>query len=148
MTTLEQQWLDSLQNEEKAFLSTRDNCGYAALLFIDFVKETTGQEFMRIRGEFIVDVVLHDKDDFTKEMKNQLKKDGFNFHNTNDRKQWIENSEHKDEWQKCPHYWVVDEKGNIFDPIAKSMFVTTGLAVNVNKERYLSTQMPNQPKPK
>lgn len=112
----------------------RDNCGVAAIELVSYLQKE-GVEARRVFGWFFCDEFLHDKKDFTLDMIEDLKDNGLDFDNKEDRKSYIK-LKMGDEWKKCPHYWVV-AKGQILDPSGYAQFVLSGLASDLSKERYL-----------
>ena len=132
-------FLNDLQTKPNLqFYKKRDNCGPACSDLISYAKKR-GIELKRVRGEFHGDSVVHDKKDFTSDMKNEFKSSGLDFNNASHRKQWLENHpKYKDEWKKIPHYWTVDNSGNIHDPTGNEQIIKTGLSSDLNKNRYHS----------
>lgn len=117
--------------------SKRDTCGPACIDFISWAKREKGIDLSRVRGEFVADEVVHDKADFTSQMKQEFMESGLNWNSAKDRKKWIEKSKYAQEWKRVPHYWTVDKKGNIHDPSGYQQLVATGLAKNLNPSRYI-----------
>lgn len=136
------QWKQTISPSELKYFCKRDNCGPAALSFMQFLTKQGVQGLKRIEGYFKADSVVYDKADFTKEMKQEFISDGGNWNNANERKQWIENSKYAEQWKFIPHYWVQDSQGNIYDAIGEEQFVKTKLAKDLNKDRYSLTDTP------
>ena len=124
-----------MENHWKPSYGVRDNCGPAALDLMDFFKEN-GINSKRVRGEFLCDIPIHAKKDFSKEMIDEFNKSGLDFNNKIDRLNWITESTYYEEWKKCPHYWVVVES-LIFDPSGDAQFVSSGLSSDTNLDRYI-----------
>ena len=123
------------------YYSRRDNCGPAALDMVDWARKK-GIDLDRVGGYFVADQVVFDKADFTKEMKRKFLSKDLDFNDAAARKQFIEsNPEYREEWKKIPHYWVVDESGNIYDPTGYIQFIKTGLSKDLDKSRYLVSQL-------
>ena len=136
-STLVAEFLASLSPGELDYYRIRDNCGPAALHMKDWARER-GIELHRYHGHFAADHVVHDKDDFTKEMKHDFAQQGLDFNDPQQRKEYIElHPTYSEEWKKVPHYWLQDDQGNIYDPVGHIQFVKTGLARDLNPSRYL-----------
>ena len=133
-------FMKSLSQKEIKFYSIRDNCGQAALDFIDFAKKQ-GIELHRVRGYFKADSIVYDKADFTSVMKKEFKDSGLNFNLDSDRKKWIEQSKYFKEYHEIPHYWTIDSKNKIYDPSGYLQFVNTGLSKDLNKSRYFNGKL-------
>lgn len=114
----------------------RDNCGPACIDMAQWAKQKYNLPLERIRGYFIADNVVHDKEDFTPGMKREFRQTGLDFNNPMDRQQWIASSKYAEEWKKVPHYWLVDASGNIYDPVGQVQLFKSGLAPDLNKNRY------------
>lgn len=125
----------------KRYYSVRDNCGPAALDFITFAHEHGVDTLKRAQGYFRLDVCLSGKKDFTTDMKKQFIATGLDWNSDSDRQQWIEQSDYADEWKQCPHYWVVDAAGKIYDPSGRAQFLATGLAADLDNSRYTQTRL-------
>jgi hypothetical protein len=131
------EFLQSISPKELKQYSIRDNCGPAALHLMDWAKQK-GLELNRFGGYFIADNVVYDKADFTKEMKREFIKQGLDFNDPTARKQFIKSDpKYSEEWKRIPHYWLQDKQGNIYDPTGHIQFIKTGLATDLNKDRYL-----------
>ena len=129
-------FLKSVSPSKIKFYSVRDNCGPAALDFLDYAKDPT---LKRVSGYFRADKVVSEKADFTKEMKREFLKDGLDFNNADDRESWITKSKYSEEWKMIPHYWIKGPNGNIIDPSGQLQFINTGLAKDLNPKRYIET---------
>lgn len=131
--------IDEFLDENKrqiSFYKIRDNCGPAALDFISFCKKK-GMKMKKISGFFKADHVVYEKNDFTKEMINELKADGYDFNKSTDRKKFLEsNPKYREEWKLIPHFWAEDSEGNLYDPSGKLQFIDTKLSSDLNKSRY------------
>ena len=126
----------SCSSEQLRSYSKRDNCGPAALDFIDHHAKN-GVKLTRVRGNFVADHAVHDKNDFTPDMKKEFYTTNKDFNNKDHRKEFIENHpKYKEEWKKIPHYWTKDEQGNIHDPSGHSQFIKSGLSKDLDKSRY------------
>ena len=118
----------------------RDGCGPAAIDFKSFAKNKYGLELkspFTNQGFFIADKVVSGKNDFTDEMKSEFLDGGGDFNNAKERQAWIENSKYSEAWKYIPHYWLVDNKGNIYDPVGQEQFVNRKYAKDLNKNRYV-----------
>ena len=62
-------WKQTVSPSELKYFCKRDNCGPAALSFMQFLTKQGVQGLKRIEGYFKADSVVYDKADFTKEMK-------------------------------------------------------------------------------
>lgn len=124
-----------MENHWSSEYCIRGNCGPAAIYLVDFFK-IHKIEAERIKGHFKCDIPVHDKEDFTSEMKLEFRKSGLDFNSSEDRLNWIKESSYYQEWLLCPHYWV-EVDGEIFDPSGKAQFIDTGLALNLETYRYL-----------
>lgn len=114
----------------------RDNCGPACYDLIHHAKQKNTKLHL-VKGTFHTDNAVHEKGDFTKEMKADFKKTGRDFDNKEHRKQFIENHPvYSKENKKIPHYWTKDDKGNIHDPSGHSQFVKKGLSKDLHISRY------------
>lgn len=119
------------------YYSIRGNCGVAAIDFIMYAEKINGGKFKRIYGFFKCDKFLSEKSDFTKEMKSELLKSGFDINKKSDRDMFLaSNKEYSTKWKYCPHYWCVDSTGTIYDPSGMMQFVQTGLAKDLSSNRY------------
>jgi len=135
---IESNLVDEFLNSTKEKFSKRDTCGPACIDFISWAKREKGIDLTRVRGEFVADEVVHDKADFTPQMKKEFMQSGLDWNSAKDRKKWIEQSKYAKEWKRVPHYWTIDKKGNIHDPSGYQQLVATGLAKNLNSSRYIS----------
>ncbi len=129
-------WWNTLPYTKKKSYGTRDNCGPAAYAFIDWAENTMGMGNLGIvSGYFRADDVIHDKTDFTKDMKKEFKSSGLDFNNPDDRKTWILNSKYAEKYHYVPHMWVIN--GNeIIDPSGDAQFIKKGLASDLRPGRY------------
>ena len=123
----------------------RDGCGPAALDITYFAKNKYGIELKspfpnKTQGYFRADKVASNKKDFTPEMKIEFFEDGGNWDNAKERRVWIENSKYSEAWKYIPHYWLVDKKGNIYDPVGQEQFVDKKLAKDLDKSRYVEDE--------
>lgn len=124
-----------MKTHYKSSYGIRDNCGIAASdLVLFFEKHNVFSE--RVFGYFNCDIPVHDKLDFTSQMKIDFLKQGLNFSSKEARLNWIMASSYYSEWLKCPHYWV-EVSGQIFDPSGVAQFVDSGLSKDVEAWRYL-----------
>ena len=128
------EYIDSLSAGVRDVYSSRDSCGPATLDYIEWM-EDKGFELKRVFGEFRVDDVLHDKEDFTPKMKSELIEAGYDFDRPEDRKAFLLKSQYAEDWHYSPHYWA-EYKGEILDPAGKLQFLNTGLASDMNPGRY------------
>ena len=136
-------WKKETSDSEIKMFCKRDGCGPGALDFKNFAKER-GIELKRIEGFFHADKVASEKKDFTPEMKDEFLDQGGNFNNAKEREEWVENSKYSDQWKFIPHYWLEDDKGNIYDPVGQEQFIDMGFAKDLNKERYTLTDEVNE----
>lgn len=113
----------------------RDNCGPATYDLIFFMNDN-GISAEQVQGYFKCDIPVHDKRDFTTEMKVEFKESGLDWNSSQDRLEWIKASKYYEEWLKCPHYWV-EINGEIFDPSGEAQFIGSGLATDLDPSRYL-----------
>lgn len=119
-----------------AWYAVRDNCGQAALDFINFAKDQ-GYDLVRVQGYFLADTVVCDKEVFTREMYLEFKKTGLNWNSEEDRRRFLENNEkYAQAWKKVPHYWVEDMEGTIYDPSGHLQFIESGLSEDLCSYRY------------
>lgn len=115
----------------------RDNCGPACYDLMHHAKEKHGVKLRFVTGHFHADHPVHEKGDFTKDMKNEFKKTGKDFNNKDHRKEFIENHPvHSKENKKIPHHWTEDNEGNIHDPSGHAQFVKKRLSKDLDKSRY------------
>ena len=114
----------------------RDNCGPACIAMEYWAKRTYNIDLTRIRGYFVADKVVYDKADFTPEMKHEFMQSGLDFNQPAVRRRWIESSKYAEEWKKIPHYWLVDAQNNIYDPVGQAQLIDSGLATDLNNNRY------------
>lgn len=138
---------DFLESNKKdiGFYSIRDNCGPACLDMWAWVNKNNKTlpnkspiVLKRVKGFFKADVVVSDKEDFTYEMKQEFKLTNKDFNKDSDRKSFIEsNPKYKEEWKLIPHYWLVDQNNEIYDPTGNLQFIKTGLSKDLNKKRYI-----------
>ena len=136
-------WKKETSSSELKMFCKRDGCGPAALDLKSFAKER-GIELKRIEGFFHADKVASEKKDFTPEMKDEFLDQGGNFNNPKEREEWVENSKYSNQWKFIPHYWLEDDKGNIYDPVGQEQFIDMGYAKDLNKERYTLTDEVNE----
>ena len=136
-------WKKETSSSELKMFCKRDGCGPAALDLKSFAKER-GIELKRIEGFFHADKVASEKKDFTPEMKDEFLDQGGNFNNAKEREEWVENSKYSDQWKFIPHYWLEDDKGNVYDPVGQEQFIDMGFAKDLNKERYTLTDEVNE----
>ena len=136
-------WKKETSPSELKMFCKRDGCGPAALDLKSFAKER-GIELKRIEGFFHADKVASEKKDFTPEMKDEFLDQGGNFNNAKEREEWVENSKYSDQWKFIPHYWLEDDKGNVYDPVGQEQFIDMGFAKDLNKERYTLTDEVNE----
>lgn len=115
----------------------RDNCGPACHDLMHHAIEKHNVKLHLVKGYFHADHAVHEKADFTKDMKNEFKKTGKDFNNKEHRKEFIENHPvYSKENKKIPHYWTKDDAGNIHDPSGHAQFVKKGLSKDLDKSRY------------
>jgi len=136
-------WKKETSSSELKMFCKRDGCGPAALDLMSFAKER-GIKLKRIEGFFHADKVASEKKDFTPEMKDEFLDQGGNFNDAEEREEWVENSKYSDQWKFIPHYWLEDDKGNIYDPVGQEQFIDMGFANDLNKERYTLTDEVNE----
>jgi hypothetical protein len=117
-TDLTSKFLSDSSDRDKAFWKIRDNCGLCTLDMISWAKKQ-GITLTRVKGHLKIDEVVHDKADFTHEMRDEFLKSGLSWNSATDRKQWIERSKYNEDWHLVPHFWAEDSKGNIYDPAGK-----------------------------
>lgn len=135
---LTHEFLNSISRKDIDFYSKRDSCGIACLDMKAWAMENHGVELVRVRGEFLADTVVSEKADFTKKMKAEFMATGGDFSSPSERKAFIESHpDYKDEWKKIPHYWLVDEDGNIHDPSGPYQIIREEFAENLDASRYL-----------
>ena len=132
-------WKQTIPSSEIRYFCKRDNCGPAAISFMQFLTKQGKKGLKRVEGFFKADTVVSDKNDFTPEMKKEFMQSGGNWNSSKERKQWIENSKYARQWKYIPHYWVEDSNGTIYDPVGQEQFINTGLAKDLNKKRYTLT---------
>lgn len=138
-TDLVNQWKKTVSPAELKYFCVRDNCGPAAIDFMQFLTKKGIQGLKRVRGFFLADEVVSDKKDFTSQMKTEFLQDGGDWDNKLDRKKWIENSKYEKQWKYIPHFWVEDSRGNIYDAVGEEQFIKTKLAKDLNPNRYKLT---------
>lgn len=115
----------------------RDNCGPACYDLIHHAKKKSNTELQIVKGHFEADHPVHEKADFTKEMRAEFKKTGKDFSNKQHRKEFIENHPtYSKENKMIPHYWTKDQQGNIHDPSGHNQFVKKGLSKDLDASRY------------
>jgi len=136
-------WKKNIPPSELKYFCKRDNCGPAAISFMNFLKQQGIEGLKRVEGYFKADSVVYDKADFTKEMKQEFLASGGDWNNPKERKEWIENSKYASQWVYVPHYWVEDDKGNIYDAVGEEQFIKTKLAKDLNKNRYVLSDIPD-----
>lgn len=121
--------------------SVRDNCGEACLDFLSYATDElkSDHHFIRVQGNFKTDIVVHAKKDFTKEMKKEFLELGYDWNSKEHRRKYIEESKYNEEYHLCPHYWIEDLSGNIYDPSGEGQFVSAGLASDLDASRYKAT---------
>ena len=130
------EFLNSISSTEKTYYKKRDNCGPAALHMQQWLLDNKKISTKRVRGNFIADDIVYDKDDFTLEMRKELQAAGLNWNSAKDRYDFIKNNKKYSEWNEVPHYWLEDSKGIIYDPTGYIQFIKTGLAKDLNPSRY------------
>ena len=128
-------WKRTVSDSEIKYYCKRDNCGPAAISFMQFLTKQGIKGLKRVEGFFKADTVVSDKNDFTTEMKKEFIQSGGNWNSSKERKQWIENSKYAQQWKYIPHYWVEDSKGTVYDPVGQEQFIDTGLAKDLDKKR-------------
>ena len=138
-------WKKATSSSELKRFCTRDNCGPAALDIMSFAKDKYGIELdspfaNKTQGFFRADRVVSGKRDFTTQMKKEFKNDGGNWNDDKERESWIENSKYSEGWKYIPHYWLVDEKGNIYDPVGQEQFIDAKYAKDLDKNRYVEEE--------
>lgn len=121
------------------YFGIRDNCGQACIDFIEYAR-SKGVVLKRVEGYFLCDHVLSSKKDFTKPMISELRTSGLDFNSEVDRKKFLDtNPKYAEEWKLAPHYWCVDDNGQIYDPSAYMQFIKTRLSTDLSRERYKPT---------
>ena len=63
--SLVEEFIKTRSPREISFYSKRDNCGPAALDFISWAKTEKGISLKRVKGTFLADKVVSEKEDFT-----------------------------------------------------------------------------------
>lgn len=129
-------WQNNLNSEYLEYYGTRDNCGPAAWNFIEWVEVNYQFKFTIARGEFKLDKFVYEKEDFTKEQKQELVQAGYNFNKAKDRKAWVAKSPYVEMMKAIPHYWVEDQQGNIYDPSGFLQFIKSKMANDLSTWRY------------
>jgi hypothetical protein len=124
-----------MKDHYKPSYSIRDNCGFAATELVELFLFHNIQA-VRIRGYFKCDIPVHNKKDFTPEMKKEFLQSGKDFNSRTDRLELIKNSSYHEEWLKCPHYWV-EADNQVFDPSGNGQFIESGLSSDLHISRYL-----------
>lgn len=137
------QWKQTVSPSDLKYFCKRDNCGPAALSFMQFLTKHGVNGLKRVEGYFKADSVVYDKADFTEKMKQEFLAAGGNWNDADHRKQWIESSKYADQWTFIPHYWVEDSNGNIYDPVGDEQFIKTNLSNDLSKHRYTLSDTPN-----
>lgn len=113
----------------------RDNCGVVSSGFVFFMKKYN-IELTRVHGEFITDIGSFKKLDFYKEELIQMENLGLNPNKLSDRMKFVEQFNLFERQKKIPHYWNMDSDGLIIDLSGYSQFIKTGMAKDLNIQRY------------
>ena len=79
--SLVEEFIKTRSPREISFYSKRDNCGPAALDFISWAKTEKGISLKRVKGTFLADKVVSEKEDFTPGMRKVFKDAGLVFNN-------------------------------------------------------------------
>lgn len=112
----------------------RDNCGIPAIDLELFAKQYN-YDIPRINGFFKADKPLFLKKDFTPNELKQMKNQGLNPSEYQDRKQFAIQNNLIDELKFIPHSWN-EYNGKIIDLTGHKQFVETNIATDLNQKRY------------
>lgn len=134
---LTQEYLDSLNCRDVSFFKKRENIPFAIQDFMLWILKNYGLSLRLVKGYFLFENFVFDKEDFTFEMKTEFKKSGLNFNKKEDRKFWIENNLYSHELKKIPHEWCEDIVGNIYDPFGFLQFFLSKKTPDLLPNRYI-----------
>lgn len=130
-------FLSSVCESDYHTYSIRDNCGLACIDFSTWCIKNHGLQLSRIRGYVSVDKVLADREDFTNTMRVELRSAGLNFNSQSDRILFLEtNDRYCEKWKLAPHYWMIDDNRNLYDPSGKMQFIDSGFVGSLDVSKY------------
>ncbi len=112
----------------------RNNCGVPAADLVSYGKKH-GYDITRVYGAFIVDNPEFHFDDFTPQERTSMLWANLNPKSKADRIKFAEKNNLVDELKRVPHYWN-EHNGQIIDLTGHAQFVKTGLARDLNPDRY------------
>lgn len=96
----------------------RNNCGFVASTLASFLNNK-GISANQVRGYFKVDIPDTSKKSFTPDELIDMKINGFNVNDVNDRIQYSKKQGIFDELFYIPHSWVYTDRYGIIDPTIK-----------------------------
>ena len=120
-------------------LHKRDKCEHSCNMFIEWAKSQGMSNISIIRGTFVADRASTTKFDFSKFVLQEMRNDDVDVNNANERLLYARQHDMLDELKQVTHYWC-EVNGKIIDVSGQEQFLETGLAVNLNKDRYLEQQ--------
>ena len=112
----------------------RDNCGIPAADLMVYGSKY-GFDIKRVSGTFRADKALYKKKDFTQEELRDMKRQGLDINDINDRKKYAIQKNIVDELKLIPHYWN-EYNGKIIDLTGEHQFIKTGLSSDLSPVRY------------
>jgi hypothetical protein len=135
--------IDYFKENKETFIygQKRDNCGVIAGDFSLYMKNR-GIKIERVRGDFLNDKGSYKELDFYKEELIDMKNKNLNPKLLEDRIKYCDIMSLHERQKMIPHYWNVDESGNIIDLSGYSQFVKTKLSQDINFKRYIEENKP------
>lgn len=131
----------SIPSHLKSFIYSqkRGNCGVVVIDFVNW--QNNSNSFKKINGLFYCDNPCLDFKSFTKEEIIKMSVEGFNCRNINDRKIFAEKYNIIEELKQIPHCWIETLDGKIIDFSGHNQFVTSGLSLNIQSNKYLKSNL-------
>ena len=130
--------------EEIEYGNERDNCGTVAAAFSQYAVNH-GFDVERVMGEFQFDKPDTDVKSFKKHERWEMEDEGLDFYSEEDRLAYIQSHGFEDAFSKGLHYWN-EYRGEIIDLSGEAQFVASGLAADLNPNRYFKKKTWNYSK--
>jgi len=117
----------------------RDYCELPAAKLVTYGKQH-GFDIKKVYGDFIIDNPEYEFANLQSHEKSSMQMQYMDPHNPKDIARYAKSMGIEDEFKKVPHYWN-EYKGKIIDLTGYAQFVNTGLANDLNTNRYIKEQI-------
>jgi hypothetical protein len=120
-------------------LHKRDKCEQSCKAFMEWANSQGLTDVAMIKGIFVADRASTTKSDFSKFVLQEMRADDVDINNANERLLYARQHDMLDELKQITHYWC-EVNGKLIDVSGQEQFLETGLAVNLNRDRYIEQQ--------